>query len=342
MEIDRLPATVSTLYSETLEQALVLERTAGSEGLFPGGIVSKEVRGRRYLYWQVRKGEEAIQRYLGPDSQELRDALARMEAKRLGAAEQRATLDRLAAMLVQGGASREESRVVEVVRLLADLGLFRRGGVLLGTQAYRLFGNFLAVRLPAASLRTQDIDVAHSIDIAIAAAAEPAISAEAALATLGMLPIPGLDSRQPSTSFHMRGRELRVDFLTPVRRGGHAVPIAIPGLGLSAWPLSGLDYLIESPIPAVMLGNAAVLVKVPSPGRFALHKLWTARSRPVSEHGKAAKDRAQAASVIRVLAADRPDELRQALQALAKRPSIRRRVLVEIDSLPPELRAWQT
>lgn len=340
MEIDRLPATVATLYAELLDQALVHERVAGLGGQLPGGVVTKDVRGRRYLYWQVRTGNQVTQRYLGPDTAELRTALERITERRHDAAEQQASLDHLAAMLMKGGALREQSTVAAVLRLLADLGLFRRGAVLVGTQAFRTYGNLLSVRLPSASLRTQDIDVAQEIDVALAAASEPTSSVEPALGTLGFLPVPGLDPRHPSTSFHLRGRELRVDFVTPARRRVVDTPVAIPGLGLSAWPLPFLDYLIEEPVPAVVLDSSPVLVRVPRPARFALHKLWTAAARPVSEQTKAAKDRAQATAVITALATERPGDLREALAALSARPAARRRVFRELDRVAPEYRDW--
>lgn len=328
-----MSASLATLYAELLEQALVHERLTPLDGQLPGGVVAKTVRGRRYLYWQVRKGDRVSQHYLGPDSDDLRRQLDRLGGARSDATQRSATLDRLAAMLVRGGAVGEDARVGGILRLLADLGVFRRGGVLIGTQAFRCYGNLLAVRLPSTAQRTLDIDVAHSVDIAISAASEPAATVESALGQIGLLAVPGLDPRQPSTSFHVRGRELRVDFVTPARRGAPSSPVAIPGLGVSAWPVPGLDYLIEAPTPAVVLGASAVLVRVPRPGRFALHKLWTATNRPVSEQAKAGKDRAQAASIIRVLEADRPDDLVEAREALARRPSMRRRVLAELERL---------
>jgi hypothetical protein len=340
MDIDRLPSSVATLYAELLEQALVHERITPMEAQLPGGPVAKTIRGRRYLYWQVRKGEQVSQRYLGPDSEELRETVRRVTEEKRSADEQRAWFDRLAAMLLQGGAGREDAQVVAVLRLLADLGCFRRGGVLIGTQAFRCYGNLLAVRLPAASLRTQDTDAAHALDVAIAASAEPPVSVVTSLSALGLLAVPGLDPGSASTSFHMRKRELRVDFVTPARPRQPETPVAIPGLGVSAWPLRGLDYLIEEPVPVVVLGATAVLVRVPRPGRFALHKLWTAASRPVAEQPKAGKDRAQATALIHVLAVDRPDDLREALDALARRPSLRRRVIAELDRLAPDLKTW--
>ena len=341
MNIERLPETVATLYAELLEQALVLERAAGVEASVPGGLVAKEIRGRRYLYWQVRKGGRVTQRYLGPDSADLRSSLEQLAERRRDAAEEAESLDRLAAMLVAGGAVRETPRVGAVLRLLAELGLFRRGAVLVGTQAFRTYGNVLAVRLPSASLRTQDIDVAHAIDVAVAASSETAPPIEPSLAALGFLPVPGLDARKPSTSFHLRRGELRVDFLTPARGRAAKAPVAVPGLGFSAWPLPFLEYLIDEPVPAMSLGSRPALVRVPRPGRFALHKLWTAAARPVSEQAKAGKDRAQAAAVIEVLAADRPGDLREALVALAARPSARRRVEAELDRLGIDYREWR-
>jgi hypothetical protein len=72
----------------------------------------------------------------------------------------------------------------------------------------------------------------------------------------------------------------------------------------------------------------------------ALHKVWTAAARPGSEQTKAAKDRAQGKAMITVLATERPGDLREALAALAARPTARRRVLRELDNIAPEHRGW--
>jgi hypothetical protein len=340
VEIDRLPASVATLYAELLELALLHERVVGIEGLLPGGIVGKSIRGRRYLYWQVRKGDQVVQRYLGPDSKELRRTLDAIANKRVESAEQRATMDRLAAMLLKGGAQREQAGVTAVLSLLADLGLFRRGAVLVGTQAFRAYGGLLGVRLPGASLRTQDIDGAHRIDVAVAAAPEGAPEVEGSRARLGFLAVPGLDPREPSTSFKVRRGELRLDFVTPSRRKAAEAPVTVPGLGVSAWPLRFLDYLIEEPVPALVLAARPILVRVPRPGRFALHKLLTSAQRPAAAQTKAGKDRAQAAALIAVLADDRPDDLYEALTALDTRPSAHRRVLKELNRMSPDYRGW--
>jgi hypothetical protein len=175
------------------------------------------------------------------------------------------------------------------------------------------------------------VDIARDRNISIAAAEESSVPVSGALAALGFLGVPGLDPREPSTSFKVRGRELRVDFLTPLRsRRAPDRPVPLPSLGLSAQPLPLLDFVIASPIPAVVLAASPILVRVPRPGRFALHKLWIAGKRPLTEQAKAYKDRLQARALIRVLEEDRPDELEEARRALEAHPSAKRVVEREL------------
>jgi hypothetical protein len=98
-------------------------------------------------------------------------------------------------------------------------------------------------------------------------------------------------------------------------------PIKIPGLAAAATPLRFLDYLIEETQPAVALGGTGVLVNVPRPGRFALHKLIVAARRTPRSGGatKAAKDLAQAAALLRLLATELPGEITIAWKALHAR-----------------------
>lgn len=148
-------------------------------------------------------------------------------------------------------------------------------------------------------------------------AGDPAACCLTAAASLVLLhPIPPLDRRQPSTSFKVRGRELRVDFLTPAKDAATSKPTFLPAYGLSAKPLRHLDYLIAEPQQAVILGSDVVLVNLPSPARFAIHKLWFSSRRPPAFQAKALKDRLQAGQLIEVLLEDRPDDLREAWSAL--------------------------
>lgn len=50
-------------------------------------------------------------------------------------------------------------------------------------------------------------------------------------------------------------------------------------LGVPAIPLRFIDYLIEESLPAVALGRRPVLVRVPQPARYAVHKLILSQER---------------------------------------------------------------
>jgi hypothetical protein len=69
--------------------------------------------------------------------------------------------------------------------------------------------------------------------------------------------VPGIDSRELSTSFKVRGRDLRVDFLTPaVGSRATSKPIYLPHLRVAAQPLQGLDYVIQRSVDAAVIAGA--------------------------------------------------------------------------------------
>ena len=146
---------------------------------------------------------------------------------------------------------------------------------------------------------------------------------------MNLHPVPPLDRKQPSTSFKVRGRDLRVDFLTPMAGKETSQAKFLPAFGLSATPLRFLDYLIEDPMPAVVFGSDAVLVNIPSPARFAFHKLWISLHRPPAFQAKAKKDRIQAEQLIEVLIDDRPDDLTDAWDSLPRNATKRVRAAMK-------------
>ncbi|MGC1488789.1 MAG: GSU2403 family nucleotidyltransferase fold protein, partial [Albidovulum sp.] len=129
--------------------------------------------------------------------------------------------------------------------------------------------------------------------------------------------------------------DLLVEFLTPSFEAEEGTkPLA--ALGTYAKSLHHLNYLIAEPIPAVAVYRSGVLVQIPRPERFAIHKLIVAdRRRDGPDSLKAVKDRMQAAFLIEVLAEDRPDELAEAYQdALAIGPRWRERLQSSLARLP--------
>jgi len=336
----RLPESVQTLYAELLEQSVHAAAEAAVPGSPRGSFVAKTIKGGTYWYLQTAEGGRRRQQYLGRESPSLLAWMEEVRGARERSAADAAGRARLVTMLAAGGAARESAPVVRVLDLLAGAGVFRMGGVLVGTQAFRAYGNLLGARFTAAALRTQDVDIAQDPAIGIALTADSGpldVAASLEGSGLGFFPVPGLDPRQPSTSFKIRGRELRVDFLTPLAGPDRNDPVWLPAFRVSASPLRFLDYLIESPAEAVVVGGSGVLVNLPDPARFALHKLWISGRRSVSEQTKAAKDLRQAGDLLDLLLDDRPDDVRSAWEALTSRPRALGAVRTAAQRLPAEL-----
>jgi hypothetical protein len=336
----RLPESIQTLYAELLEQTIHAEAEAAATGAPHGTFVSKTIKGGTYWYLQRMEGDRKRQHYLGRESAALLDWMEKVRQARARSAADDAQRANLVSMLAAGGATTESASVIKVLSLLAESGVFRMGGVLVGTQAFIAYGNMLGVQFEKGSLRTQDVDIAQDRAIGIALSLEAGtVNVERSLTDsgLGFFPIPGFEPKHPSTSFKIRGRELRIDFLTPLVGRDSERPVFLPALGISAHPLRFLDYLIESPAQAVVIGGAGILVNVPDPARFALHKLWISERRPVSEQTKAVKDRRQAGDLLEVLLEDRPADLERAWEALVRNASAAKTVRTAIGRLSPDL-----
>lgn len=310
-----LPAQTQTLYAELLER-LLAESARRGIGSAPGTFTTKTVKGESYAYFQYSEpGGKVRQLYLGRTGPALQGIIARFKKERPQIDKERAGVERLCAQVRVGGGWSMGPRAARVLRAFADAGVFEAGAVLVGTHAFGVIGNLLGMRLSGANLRTDDLDLAA---VSLLAASEESADAEGALERLqmGFLPVPGLDSRRPSTSFKVRGESLRVDFLTP---GEGDFPVPLPRLGTSAHPLPFMDYLIENPEKGAVVDAGGFLVNVPAPARFALHKVIVADERPLFQQSKAGKDLAQAAQLLEALAEARAGDLRLAHDALRER-----------------------
>jgi len=340
MPFERLSESVQTLYAELLEQTIHAEAEAAVAEAPQGSFVSKTIKGGTYWYLQRMEGDRKRQVYLGKESPSLLAWMEEVRQARARSAADETQRARLSSMLVAGGATAVSPGIAKVLQLLAESGIFRMGGVLVGTQAFVAHGNMLGVRFDQQTLRTQDVDLAQDRAIGIALSEETApVNVERTLAGsgLGFFPVPSLDPRRPSTSFKIRGREMRVDFLTPLVGPESTDPVFLPSLGVSAHPLRFLDYLIERPAQAVFAAGAGILVNIPDPARFAFHKLWISQRRPVSEQTKSIKDLRQAGDLLEVLLEDRPGDLLVAWEALSRTPAPLRTVTSAIHRLPAEL-----
>lgn len=192
--------------------------------------------------------------------------------------------------------------------------------MLVGTHAFGVLGNMLGVVWKGAALKTQDIDIAGEAAVGIALPdLNPDIPRILENLQMGFIPIPPLNPKSPSTSFRIRGKELRVDILTPAARPTISAPLYIPRFNAAAQPLRFLDYLIENPERGVAINGGGVLVNVPAPARFAFHKLMVSQERPATMHGKVEKDLMHAEQLFELLVEERPGDILLAWDDAVKR-----------------------
>jgi hypothetical protein len=319
-----LTATARALYAELQEQALLVAATSPI-GASPGSVVRKEIRGRVYLYFQVRDLDGRVrQHYLGPQNDEPTAGLvAQLEGQRRDRDADADRLDALRAAFVAAGGAALPAGPFRVIQAFAQAGLLVPGtpGVLVGTHAFHCLGNLLGVRWPQ-GLHTQDVDVAaereRHVELAVAQPTLPAPDVLEQLA-MGFMPVPTLDPRSPSTSYMVRGAELRVDLLTPLR-GKAMGPVFVPAFGAPASPVRHLDFLLVDAIASLAIGpRGLAVVQVPHPARFALHKLMVSMLRPAVFATKAEKDRTQALLVLAALIENAPDDVTAAWTDLVGR-----------------------
>jgi len=315
-----LPVTTQTAYAELLDQLLALDAHR-SIGHAPGAFVTKTIKGRAYVYFQYSTpGGTTRQAYIGPKSAALEAVVSRFASERAALRDDRERVEELAAMLRAGGAAVTDGSSARVLSALADAGVFRLGGVLVGTHAFLALGNVLGVRWDGASARTEDVDIGvpRVLEVAIPPA-EADVPRAIERLEMGFLPVPGLSPKDASTSFKVRGRGLRVDLVTPGDRARAGKPLHVGRFNAAAAPVRYLELALEDTQPAAVVNGGGVLVAVPHPARFALLKLLVAQDRPSAFQTKADKDVMQAVQLIEALEELRPGEVRLAWRATRAR-----------------------
>lgn len=335
--MENISESARLLYAQLLSQCL--------HGAAPSGrgfsFVSKRIRGGAHFYLQSTVGNRKSQHYLGPDTDAVREMIAKEKALWEKAKPDLAVRERLVAMLVSGGAQTVGGAEARVFELLERVGVFLVGGVLVGSHAFAIYGNMLGVRWDAETTRTEDVDIAGSRRLQVAVANKPVRLREALLKSeMGFIEVPALDRKSPSTKFRIKGRELSVDLLTPMIGRTSAKPIHLAPFDAYAEPARFLDYVMEDAQPAVIVAKAGILVHVPSPARYVVHKLVVSQRRSAAFQVKGTKDVGQAEQLITVLTRDRPGDLRLAWRAAARQPAkFLRQLQSGLRLLSPESRA---
>lgn len=279
---------VQTLYQELVQQVHAETEKSGS-------IYVRTIKGIEYAYLKEPVGISRRDVFLGrnddPSVQERKEKIGRSNES----LKQRRLIVR---SLLASGVPAPNSTLGDVLDALAKHGLLRET-VLVGTAAYQCLSPVIGVTLPSATLTTQDADLATaslalSGDIegesfeTILKRADPTFSA-----------IPALKRNAPPSSFRATSGFV-VDLLTPQLRRDDINPMPLEKLRAGAVPLQYLRWLLDHPIPAVALHGSGIALHVPSPSRYAIHKLILAQKR-TSDRGKRQKDLLQAKALIEAL-----------------------------------------
>ena len=310
--INYLPNSLSVQYSELMQNCV--------QPISDGSNVSfkyKTINGKRYWYLYISIGSTRREHYLGEETIELLDRIDDEKALWESNTDDRELRKRLVDMLIGGGmttVSRDEGKVLS---LLERNGVFLIGAALVGTLAFRAYANMLSVTW-ASDAGTQDIDLAadNHYELALPRPRSPINLRQTILDSgMGFFEVPALNRKQPSTSFKIRGRDFIVDILAPMRGRETARPVHLKELGTYASPLRHLDYLLDDLQPAVLLHKHGIMINVPAPGRFAIHKCVVSQKRPAAYAAKALKDRSQAEQLFQVLLENRPTDISLAYDA---------------------------
>jgi hypothetical protein len=316
----RIDMQTMTLYAELLEQMQVLEVSRTIADL-RGSFSTKVIRGDTYVYFvHYLPGGKTQSLCVGKEGPATEALIQQYSEGKIESQEARENVRRLAAQVKAGCGIITDKAMTRVLEALAEAAVFRSGAVLVGTHAFRAIGVMLGLRWFPNAMFTMDVDIAAEKVAVALPYIEADIPSTIDSLEMGFFPVPALNHKHPSTSYAIRKKQLRLDILTPKTIDSDA-PVAIPRFKCAAQPLSYLNYLIEDPVPAVLLDADPVLVNVPQPIRFALHKLIVSQLRDITSVLKSKKDLQQAYQILSALREDRPLSIRPAWDELISRGS---------------------
>lgn len=333
MTLQRLPLAIHSNVAELLDQL----RDAGVAEFGDGAsFLRRERKGRFYWYVRTRQVQgERPERYLGPETPELLETIERARSAR-GAADGRRTLVRA---LRAAGLHAPDDRTGRILGALSRAGVFRLRAAVVGTVAFQTYGAALGFVLPSQAVRTGDLDIAqdYGVSVAIDDGLDRTFLEVLRAADPAFAPVPKLDHRVSATYRTPDG--YAVDVLTTSRNAGIEETSRLTALNTDATPLRFMDFLLRDTVEAAVLHGDGVLVRVPAPARYAVHKLIVSRKRGQA-NPKRRKDVEQAQALIEALSLDDPFALREAYAEARDRGEVWRKLLAQaVTLLPAETRA---
>lgn len=269
-----------TVYSELTQRAL--DAHFVSDFSPNGTFVSVSDKGRDYWYFdEPTAGGGRKRKYVGPNSDpDIAQRVAAFKELKSDLAGRRKLVQTLRN---QAGLLGPDRFTGDIIQAMALSGFFRLRGVMVGAVAYQVYAGLLGVKLPAATIKTDDADFAqfHSISAEVEDRMVPGVAETLRNVDPSFVEVMNqIDGRKHTKFKNATG--YMVEFLTPNRGSDdhQGRPSPMPALGdTHAQPLRYLDFLIHDPVKAVLLHRGGVPVTIPAPERFAVHKLIVSTKR---------------------------------------------------------------
>lgn len=292
-----------------------------------GAPTARQINGKTYWYDRYRIGAAIHEKYLGEETPDLLARLEQFEALKKERASRRRERARLVRLLRSERLLGLDGATGSLIAALARTGAFRLGGVLVGTTAFRLYEGELGLRLSLDQMAmTNDIDIAsfEKLSLALGDTVDPSL--HEVFDAFDFAPVPSIDKNRV-WRWRQSSSETLVEFLTPSFDEEESIR-DLPALGVSAQSLHHLNYLIAEPLHAAAVYREGILVRIPRPERFAIHKLIVSNRREDGPDSlKARKDLLQAELLIGILSEDRSSDLADAYSdAMSRGPRWREHI----------------
>lgn len=281
----------------------------------PGGFTSKQVKGKGYWYYQIKSPGGAPQQiFVGPDDSSTHALMLRHSAANAKAHKE--SLQKLTRAALELGCADIPLKHGRVIGRLLDHGFFNAGGLLVETHAFLAYQNMFGVRWDAGAF-TVDLDFSHAgKNLSLAIASNIQMDTVKAIDSLerGFIPV------MSKTTFKKPDEpDFDLDFLTTYGRSGDK-PVYLPALNLTLQPLKFMELSMEDPMKStLLLRNGPLVVNIPRPQRFALHKLIVHGERPTEQRVKANRDLIQAACLLDYLMENDADLVKESWQDVLSR-----------------------
>lgn len=314
----RLPLITHSLFAELTDQCRSEPR---NPELWPlsGSVVTVPVSEQEHWYFQKSRrttsGKYQQREYIGPvGDQVLAAKVATFEAAKAGYSGRMEIIS----TLKSAGVAAPTGKLANLLLGLHEAGVLERA-LVVGTIAFQAYGAMLGAKFGQSAFHTMDVDMTQAETLSLAVGKNLSVPLLEVLTSLDetFREVPGMDPRTPPVSY-INQDKIRLDVLMPFTDPDRG-PIHSNKLGSHGQPQRLLDYLVVDPVETILLVGGGAPTHLPSPARFALHKLIVSQRRDAIEAAKKRKDLLQAQQLIDLLIEDEPDALRKAYEDLKGR-----------------------